>query len=293
MRMKIFLRILVGSFLLATSAINAQQQTRAPFAILDEQVRNQPGGWNGDKSKLSTVFAAERQRLGSAFESDLMKYIADDPERHYWISSFIEDSSYLHGNKPLPYLSMLIIEEGLTLLRDKTDDDSVGLSLSFNVIGAVLAQKLGLNTLAISHKNEAERRLAENEDWGGYFPAMSEEEIKLYDNLPSSIKRVLSLRATVLNAPDKPKTRVSGGVLNDRAINLPLPSYPRVDASGEVMVSVVYDENGKVIWARAMSGPTLLQKPAEDAARKATFPPFKLEGKLEKVSGVLIYRFVR
>src|SRR5882724_5424619 len=115
MRMKIFLRILVGSFLLATSAVNAQQQTRAPFAILDEQVRNQPGGWNGDKSKLSTVFAAERQRLGSAFESDLMKYIADDPERHYWISSFIEDSSYLHGNKPLPYLSMLIIEEGLTL----------------------------------------------------------------------------------------------------------------------------------------------------------------------------------
>ena len=259
--MKIFLRILVGSFLLATSAVDAQQQTRAPFANLDEQIRTQPGGWNGDKSKLSTVFAAERQRLGSEFESALMKYIVNDAEKHYWISLFLEDSSYLHGNKPLPYLSMLIIEQGLTLLRDKTDDDSVGLSLSLNVFGSVLAQKLSLNTLAISHKNEAERRLAENAEWGGYFPAMSEEEIKLYDGLPSAIKRVRSLLPVGEADPDRPKTRVSGGVLNGRAINLPLPSYPRVDASGEVMVSVVYDETGKVIWARAMSGPTLLQKP--------------------------------
>ncbi|HEX7720954.1 MAG TPA: hypothetical protein VF397_02270 [Pyrinomonadaceae bacterium] len=290
--MKIFLGRLVGLFLLATSVVHAQPQTRAPFAILDEQVRSQPAGWNGDKSKLSTVFAAERLRLGRDFESALMKYIANDAEKHYWISAFLEYSDYLHGNKSLPHLSMLIIEEGLALLRDKTDDDSVGLSLSFNVVGAVLAEKLGLNTLAISHKNDAERRLAENADWGAFFPAMSEEERRLYDGLPSAIKRV-STSLPGGDAADRPKTRVSGGVLNSRAINLPLPSYPSADASGEVVVSIVYDETGKVIWARAMSGPTLLQKPAEDAARKATFPPFKLEGKLEKVSGVLIYRFVR
>src|SRR5258707_8959771 len=107
--MKIFPRILVGLFLLATSVVHAQPQTRAPFAILDEQVRSQPGGWNGDKSKLSTVFAAELQRLGSEFESALMKYIANDAEKHYWISLFLEDESYLHGSKPLPHLAMLII----------------------------------------------------------------------------------------------------------------------------------------------------------------------------------------
>ena len=67
-RMTKRLRVLIGLLVLATSAVHAQQ-TRAPFANLDEQVRTQAGGWNGDKSKLSAVFAAERQRLGNEFEA--------------------------------------------------------------------------------------------------------------------------------------------------------------------------------------------------------------------------------
>jgi hypothetical protein len=46
-----------------------------------------------------------------------------------------------------------------------------------------------------------------------------------------------------------------------------------------------------VIWARAISGPAALQKLAEEAGAKAEFRPFRLEGKLERVAGALIYRF--
>jgi hypothetical protein len=63
------------------------------------------------------------------------------------------------------------------------------------------------------------------------------------------------------------------------------------EISGQVVVQIVFDESGKVVWSHAISGPAALQKFAEDAASKAEFRPFRLEGKAEKVSGVLIYRF--
>ena len=281
-------------FFLATVGGITQQQTREPFAELQRQVEKQQGGWNGDKSVLSAIFDKERRQLGDQFEIELLKYIAGDAEKHYWISSFLEEPDYLHGNRPLPYLSLIIMEEGSNLLRDKTDQDSVGLTLSFNVIATVLSQKLGFTTLAISHKADAEHRLLSNGDWGAFFPAMNKDDRKLYDSVSSGIK---SVRTTLPSdsSPDRPKTKVSAGVLNGRAKSLPLPRYPPQsgEVSGQVVVSIVFDETGRVIWAHAISGHPLLQKAAEDAAFKATFPPFKLEGKPEKVSGVLIYNFVK
>lgn len=292
--MKAFLMLLAGSVVLATVTVRAQAPSVAPFAKLEQQVRAQQGGWDGDKSILSAVFDQERRRLGDRFESELLKYIAGDAEKHYWISAFLEEPDYLHGSQPLPHLSLLVMEEGLDLLRDKTDQESLGLSLSLNVIAAVLSQKLGLKGLAISHKAAAERRLVANSDWKAYFPAMSEDEFKIYDAIPSSMKSVRS-SLTADKIEDRPKARISGGVLNGRATKLPLPVYPVTsrEASGQVIVNVVVDEAGKVIWARAISGHPALQKTSEDAAWKAEFPPMKLEGKPEKVSGVLIYNFVR
>ena len=74
------------------------------------------------------------------------------------------------------------------------------------------------------------------------------------------------------------------------------PIYPpparAAGASGTVTVRIVFDESGKVIWARAVSGHPLLQKAAEDAAWHTTFPPMKVRGEPVKVSGVLMYNFV-
>lgn len=90
-------------------------------------------------------------------------------------------------------------------------------------------------------------------------------------------------------------TTVNDGVLNDKAISLPEPSYPPIarnaNASGMVVVRVLVDEDGDVESARAVSGHPLLQASAVAAARQAKFPPRRRAGKRVKVLGVLQYTF--
>jgi TonB family protein len=93
----------------------------------------------------------------------------------------------------------------------------------------------------------------------------------------------------------EPKAQISAGILNGRAINKPIPVYPPEarEATGTVTVRVVFDESGRVIWAKAISGHQLLRTAAEDAARRTTFRPVTLSGQPMKVSGVLLYKFNR
>ena len=87
---------------------------------------------------------------------------------------------------------------------------------------------------------------------------------------------------------------ISGGVLNGKAIYLPQPEMPPGDApTGTVMVQVLVDEQGTVISARAVSGPAQLHINAVNAARLARFTPTMLMGEPIKVSGTLVYNFVR
>jgi protein TonB len=92
-----------------------------------------------------------------------------------------------------------------------------------------------------------------------------------------------------------PLRPISGGILNGKALNLPMPSYPdaakRARISGTVEVEVVIDINGKVISAKAVRGPGMLQLAAETAARQARFTPTLLSGQPMKVVGVITYNF--
>jgi TonB family protein len=101
--------------------------------------------------------------------------------------------------------------------------------------------------------------------------------------------------ATHLRAQEQAATTVSGGVLNGKAVSLPVPPYPAaaraVQASGQVVVQVLIDEDGSVISATAVSGHPLLRGPAADAAKNATFSPTLLGGKPVKVTGVITYTF--
>jgi TonB family protein len=87
------------------------------------------------------------------------------------------------------------------------------------------------------------------------------------------------------------------GVINSQATYLPKPIYPAaaaaVRAGGAVNVQVMIDESGKVISAKAISGHTLLQGAAVNAARNARFTPTYLSEKAIKVTGVIIYNFVK
>jgi Ca-activated chloride channel family protein len=92
------------------------------------------------------------------------------------------------------------------------------------------------------------------------------------------------------------RTPISGGVLNSKAISLPKPVYSQAaksaGASGKVVVEVTIDEQGKVVEARAVSGPPLLQQAAIVAARQARFSPTILSGEPVKVQGTISYMFV-
>jgi TonB family protein len=88
---------------------------------------------------------------------------------------------------------------------------------------------------------------------------------------------------------------ISGGTLNDKAVALPRPEYPKdardAKVSGTVTVAVVVDEDGSVNEAEAVSGPILLRSAAIEAALKAKFTPVKVDGYPAKVTGTLTYDF--
>jgi TonB family protein len=108
-----------------------------------------------------------------------------------------------------------------------------------------------------------------------------------------------SQRVIVGNDGEAPSPRIlkpiSGGVLNGKALSLPVPTYPqiavRARTSGKVEVEVIVDENGKVISAQAIAGPTALREAAVDAAKRARFSPTKLSGAPVKVVGIINYNF--
>jgi len=89
------------------------------------------------------------------------------------------------------------------------------------------------------------------------------------------------------------KRPIAGGMLNAKAIYLPIPEVPPGEATGVVLVAVVIDEQGSVIEARAVSGPQNLHAVAVNAARLARFSPTLLMGEPVRVSGTLSYNFVK
>ena len=90
-----------------------------------------------------------------------------------------------------------------------------------------------------------------------------------------------------------PRAPISGGMLNGKAIYLPVPEVPAGQPTGVVLVQVLIDEQGSVIDAKAVSGPAPLQAAAVNAARLARFMPTLLAGEPVKVSGTLSYNFAR
>ncbi len=95
--------------------------------------------------------------------------------------------------------------------------------------------------------------------------------------------------------PPQTQTRITGGVLNSRAIEMPKPNYPeaakQAGIHGLVKVEVTINEEGEVIAAEATDGPKELREAAVEAAKKARFAPVILHGARIKVNGVLTYKF--
>jgi protein TonB len=75
-----------------------------------------------------------------------------------------------------------------------------------------------------------------------------------------------------------------------------MPVYTSLDRQrnlqGVVTVEVTLDEEGKVVEAKATTGPKSLRDSAEDAARRTKFKPVLFEGKPIKAGGFINYNFV-
>ena len=100
--------------------------------------------------------------------------------------------------------------------------------------------------------------------------------------------------------PDRPMPAVEAGMhgnalLCGKTISLPKPVYPpeakAKKASGTVVVKVVVDESGKVIWAKAMEGHPLLREAAVKAACQAWFSPVQFLGRAVRAAGLIDYNF--
>ncbi len=95
----------------------------------------------------------------------------------------------------------------------------------------------------------------------------------------------------------EPQVPQSLGVINGRAIDLPTPPYPpqalAVGIQGNVSVQVLIDEQGRVVTAKAVGGPKLLQASAVNAAKRARFIPTQLSLKPVKATGIIVYKFKR
>jgi len=95
-------------------------------------------------------------------------------------------------------------------------------------------------------------------------------------------------------APQTREEWIESGVLNGRAISLPIPDYPTAlhDEEGIVIAKVEIDERGRVFGARDLcQGPPNISKSALEAARKARFTPTKIYGKPVKTTGLIVYNF--
>ncbi len=295
------MKVLLGLTLLFLTLDSATlaQSTTPPFFSLDERVREERGGWAGNKQDFSKIFRAERARLGDSFESALIAYIGTDIDKHYWVSWFLVTDTYLQGDKPLPHLALLIKQQALSLLRNKTDKDSLGDTLTLSVTAAILAESLGLHGLADGYKREAETILAKSSDFEAWFPGLDAYDRCLYKIVGT--KRDLNKDEPPCKKEDAASSnvprivRVGRGILETRATSKPEPVLPDEargkGVSGEVIVEVLIDENGKVESARALEGHPLLRKAAVDAAYQARFSVTRLQGQPIKVAGVLTYSF--
>jgi len=255
-----------------------------PFEAFNKVVKEQKGGFSGNKENLSKVFNDERNRLGDKFEEELWKYVGDDVEKIYWLNSFIESDSYLNGNKPLPKLAFEIREKGLGLLNKKDDKKSLGRKVTLNRRQAIYYHNIGKRDLAVKSKNIAENILKENDEISAYVGGFTRLNKCIYSNLENDT-------SFCEKESQKPiETIVSSGYVNGSAVELPQPENPQ-KLKGEVHIKVLIAENGEVISAEAIKGLKELFDVSIEAAKKAKFQLFTLSGKPTKRSGVIVYGF--
>jgi TonB family protein len=186
-------------------------------------------------------------------------------------------------------------------LREQGKGGVVSVEVVIDESGLVVS---AIGSPAIKVRAGAEGMMAEKEDIDPTLVEAAENAARQAQFAPTMLSGVpVRIMGTITynfvprgKAADDGSKAVSGGVLNGKAISLPLPKYPpaarAVKAEGAVNVMVKINEAGEVLEAQAVSGHPLLRAAAVNAALEAKFNSTLLDGQPVRVSGVLVYNFV-
>jgi protein TonB len=108
---------------------------------------------------------------------------------------------------------------------------------------------------------------------------------------------VLAKKQPDVAKPQPPSILKTSRVLNGEAKYLPKPVYTQLmrtaGAQGLVKIQILIDEAGNVVSAQAVSGNPMLLAECVKAALQAKFTSTKLNDQPVKVSGMIIYNFIR
>ena len=141
---------------------------------------------------------------------------------------------------------------------------------------------------AVSNKSAETASAAATQPKPAGEPAPREEKAS---GASKSAAEARPVEASKPEGKEDSKAPLSGGVLNGKALRLPVPIYPAAarnsGAQGKVVVEVTIDEQGKVVEARALSGHAFLLQSALHAARQARFTPALLSGQPVRIKGTI------
>jgi TonB family protein len=151
-------------------------------------------------------------------------------------------------------------------------------------------EKMGNVQKALDDYKKASDLDASNERAKTSLQRLQAEQVKLNPAPTMQVKET----AVVTDTP-KITQPVELGQLNSLALNLAKPLYPELarksNIQGEVTVKIMLDEEGKVVSAKAVEGPSLLRSAAEDAARRSKFKPSLAGKQAVKATGFITYNF--
>lgn len=135
-----------------------------------------------------------------------------------------------------------------------------------------------------------------------FFPAHREENLawaKVQDTRlnDASVADTERIRECEVSDRIKPKGDIRKvSQLCGKALSLPKPIYPEEAKSnrisGTVVIDIVTNEEGNVIWARAVSGPEELRDVSRKAACRARYSPTTISGRRIQTETSIAYRFV-
>lgn len=209
----------------------------------------------------------------------------------------------LNEKEPNLYLSRGLAFYNMRQFRSAASDFSKAIELDPNESMAYYnrgnaLQELGEFEKALIDYETASKLDSENEPAKNAFEKLRADlkviqPAKTIEQGEKSTAEVKETKESTNNV--NPDTPVSISNINDVAVNLANPVYPQSERNrgldGLVSVRVEIDKEGKVVSAKAISGPSFLRRPSEIAAKRSKFKPYTIDGKPVIAIGYITYNF--